>query len=73
VELQRVETQHNTDDQVRGYVEQAQAIADWHGIDREREPLVFCKLLDLVSTKQITVVQGPGLGVVPGLPESMRH
>lgn len=70
---QRIEVQHNTPEQVREYIEQAQAVADWHGIDREREPEVFCKLLDLISTKQITVVHQPVVPVLGGLPPGLNH
>ena len=67
MELERIETQHNTPEQAAEYLNQAQAIADEHGIDREREPEVFCKLLDLVSTKQITTVQRPTAALL-GIP-----
>lgn len=73
MELQRIETPHNTPEQVAEYVQAAQDIADAAGIDREREPEVFVKIIDLVASKQITVVQNPPLlgGAMP-LP-GMRH
>lgn len=71
--MQRIETPHNTPDQVREYLAEAEAIAIEFGINREAEPVLFCKLLDLVSTKQITVVQQPVVPVLGGLPPGMNH
>jgi len=73
MQLNRQEIQHNTAEQVREYLDQAQAIADEHGVDREREPEVFCKLLDLVSTKQIITLQQPPVPILGQLPPHPNH
>lgn len=68
MELNRIETQHNTEQQVAEYVEVAQRIADGAGIVRNAEPEVFVKILDMVAAKTLTVVQQPvGVGALPHL------
>jgi hypothetical protein len=66
VELERIETHHNTDEQVTDYVERAQAICDQLGIVREREVQLFIKVLDMVSAKQLTVIQQPTAALLGG-------
>lgn len=59
MEVNRIEIVHNTDEQVQGYVEAAQRIADALGIDREREHQVFVKIIELLASKTVQVVQQP--------------
>jgi len=63
--VRRIEHPYNTNEQVRGYLEDALAIVSELGIDGDLKVAAFERAVDLLAAKHVAMEQlAPGLGAM---------